>query len=126
MVGTTRPRPSFLGQAAICGVGRLGEVVCACTVAAGPEQPSFDETVSDLRAKRLATHKLPQRAEYFTSLPRTGTGKIRPRGTVWPGVAAGQQRWQLYDRRGHSGGRRMDGGVDAIHSVPDRLRPQRL
>jgi acyl-CoA synthetase (AMP-forming)/AMP-acid ligase II len=56
---------------------RLGELVCACIVAADPEPPSFDEIVADLRDKRLATYKLPQRVEYFTSLPRTSTGKVR-------------------------------------------------
>jgi acyl-CoA synthetase (AMP-forming)/AMP-acid ligase II len=55
---------------------RLGELVCACIVAADPK-PSFDEIVADLRDKRLATYKLPQRVEYFTSLPRTSTGKVR-------------------------------------------------
>jgi acyl-CoA synthetase (AMP-forming)/AMP-acid ligase II len=56
---------------------RLGELVCACIVAADQEPPSFDEVIADLRGKRLATHKLPQRVEYFTSLPRTSTGKVR-------------------------------------------------
>jgi acyl-CoA synthetase (AMP-forming)/AMP-acid ligase II len=70
---------SRVAEAVVVGLpdARLGELVCACIIAAEPKPPTFEEIVADLRERRLATYKLPQRVEFFTSFPRSNTGKIR-------------------------------------------------
>jgi len=66
-------------EVAVVGVPdeRLGEIVCACVVPTGPDAVDFDRLVSFLRARDLATYKLPQRLRLLTQLPHTATGKIR-------------------------------------------------
>ncbi|WP_252189621.1 MULTISPECIES: AMP-binding protein [unclassified Rhodococcus (in: high G+C Gram-positive bacteria)] len=57
---------------------RLGEKVCAFVIVArGHQAPGLDELVDFLRARRVATPKLPQRLEVVTQFPATATGKVK-------------------------------------------------
>ena len=65
--------------AAVIGVPdvRLGEVTCACLVLEEGASLSLDEAVAHLRARELATYKLPQVLLVVDALPTTPSGKIR-------------------------------------------------
>jgi acyl-CoA synthetase (AMP-forming)/AMP-acid ligase II len=69
------------GVAAVAVVGlpddRLGELACACVVAAPGATPTLGDIVARLRDKGLATYKLPQRLELVDTLPTTATGKVQ-------------------------------------------------
>jgi acyl-CoA synthetase (AMP-forming)/AMP-acid ligase II len=56
---------------------RLGEVTCACLVLEPGASLSLDEVVAHLRARELATYKLPQALRVVDALPTTPSGKIR-------------------------------------------------
>jgi acyl-CoA synthetase (AMP-forming)/AMP-acid ligase II len=56
---------------------RLGEIVCACIVPSEQDAVDFDRMVEFLRARDVATYKLPQRLRLVPQLPRTATGKVR-------------------------------------------------
>ncbi|MCW2601120.1 MAG: hypothetical protein JWM02_2949 [Frankiales bacterium] len=56
---------------------RLGEIVCACIVPSDQDTVDFDRMVEFLRARDVATYKLPQRLLLVPQLPRTATGKVR-------------------------------------------------
>ena len=53
----------------------LGEAICACVVAAGPEPPSLAEVRSFL-GQSLARHKLPDELCVLDRIPRTNIGKV--------------------------------------------------
>lgn len=54
---------------------RLGELVCACVVT--DEPLTLDDIVAHLRARDLATYKLPQAVRLVDSIPMTASGKLR-------------------------------------------------
>jgi acyl-CoA synthetase (AMP-forming)/AMP-acid ligase II len=56
---------------------RLGEVTCACLVLEPGTSLSLDDAVAHLRARELATYKLPQVLRVVDALPTTPSGKIR-------------------------------------------------
>ena len=56
---------------------RLGERACAYVVPRNGAQISLSDLVSFLRARGLATFKLPERLEVVPSLPMTPSGKVR-------------------------------------------------
>ncbi len=58
---------------------RLGERVCACVVAAPGARLALDELVAYLRARGLASYKLPERLELVARLPAGPGGKIARR-----------------------------------------------
>ena len=65
--------------AAVIGVpdARLGEITCACVVTDPGASLSLDDVVDHLRARDLATYKLPQLLRVVDALPTTPSGKIR-------------------------------------------------
>jgi non-ribosomal peptide synthetase component E (peptide arylation enzyme) len=57
---------------------RLGEKVCAYVVPADPRRPPGPEDITAyLRARDVATPKLPERLEVIDQLPVTATGKVQ-------------------------------------------------
>jgi acyl-CoA synthetase (AMP-forming)/AMP-acid ligase II len=54
---------------------RLGEIVCACLVADRPV--TLEEVIGHLRARDLATYKLPQALRLVDEIPMTASGKLR-------------------------------------------------
>jgi len=56
---------------------KLGERSCAFVVTRPGSTIKLDEAVKYLKAKGLATHKLPERLEIIDELPVTATGKIQ-------------------------------------------------
>jgi acyl-coenzyme A synthetase/AMP-(fatty) acid ligase len=55
-----------------------GEKVCAClVVASGADKPSLDNIIEYLLKQGLAKFKLPERLEFFDSLPRNPLGKVQ-------------------------------------------------
>jgi acyl-CoA synthetase (AMP-forming)/AMP-acid ligase II len=55
-----------------------GEKVCAClVVASGADKPSLDNMIAYLLKQGLAKFKLPERLEFFDSLPRNPLGKVQ-------------------------------------------------
>ena len=56
---------------------RLGEVVCACLVAKPGSTLDAETIVAFLKAKGLASYKLPSRVEFLDVLPTTETGKVK-------------------------------------------------
>jgi non-ribosomal peptide synthetase component E (peptide arylation enzyme) len=67
---------------------RLGEITCACVVTDRAMQ--LDDAVTYLRARGLATYKLPQMLRVVPDLPTTPSGKIRKnelRDRILRGVA---------------------------------------
>jgi cyclohexanecarboxylate-CoA ligase len=57
---------------------RLGEKVCLYIVAKpGHEAPTLETINEDLKAKGVATQKLPERLEVVPDFPMTATGKIQ-------------------------------------------------
>jgi non-ribosomal peptide synthetase component E (peptide arylation enzyme) len=57
---------------------RLGEKVCAYVVPADPRDPPVLEDIAAyLRARGVATPKLPERLEVIDQLPVTATGKVQ-------------------------------------------------
>lgn len=57
---------------------RLGEKVCLYVVPApGHPAPTLEDINNGLRAKRVATQKLPERLEMLEEFPMTATGKIQ-------------------------------------------------
>ena len=56
---------------------RLGERSCAYIIPKGGNTISFEEVVSFLREKKIATFKLPERVEVVDSFPMTPTGKVK-------------------------------------------------
>jgi acyl-CoA synthetase (AMP-forming)/AMP-acid ligase II len=67
--------------AAVIGLpdDRLGEITCACVVVddGAEREPDLDRVVDFLRARDLATYKLPQVLRVVPELPTTPSGKIR-------------------------------------------------
>jgi acyl-CoA synthetase (AMP-forming)/AMP-acid ligase II len=66
-------------SAAVIGIpdARLGEIMCACVVLEGSTDLSLDDVVAFLRARDLATYKLPQMLRVVEELPTTPSGKVR-------------------------------------------------
>jgi cyclohexanecarboxylate-CoA ligase len=66
-------------QAAVIGVpdDRLGERGCACVVLEEGTNLDLDTMTSRLRARGLATYKLPERIEIVDRLPSTASGKVQ-------------------------------------------------
>jgi len=66
-------------RAAVVGLPdeRLGERMCACVVLRPGAVLDLETTVGRLRAKGLATYKLPERLEVLDALPATASGKIQ-------------------------------------------------
>lgn len=64
-------------SAAVIGLPdeRLGELVCACVVT--DEPLTLDDVVAHLRARELATYKLPQAMRIVDAIPMTASGKLR-------------------------------------------------
>jgi len=56
---------------------RLGEVTCACVVLEDGTEVELADVVAFLRARDLATYKLPQALRIVPELPATPSGKIR-------------------------------------------------
>ena len=56
---------------------RLGEIVCACVVPHADTTLDLESMIAALRARGLATFKLPQALVLFDELPTTTTGKVR-------------------------------------------------
>ncbi len=56
---------------------RLGEKSCAYIVPKTGQTISFDEVISYLKEKKIATFKLPERVEIVDALPMTASGKIK-------------------------------------------------
>ncbi|MDP6190826.1 MAG: hypothetical protein QF872_08470 [Gammaproteobacteria bacterium] len=55
-----------------------GEKVCACLVVEpDADKPSLDNVVGYLLKQGLAKFKLPERLEFFDSLPRNPLGKVQ-------------------------------------------------
>jgi non-ribosomal peptide synthetase component E (peptide arylation enzyme) len=54
----------------------LGERMCACVVLRPGSTLTFDELVSFLLGFEIAKFKLPERLEFFGSLPLSGFGKV--------------------------------------------------
>jgi 2,3-dihydroxybenzoate-AMP ligase len=54
----------------------LGERMCACVVLRPGRQLSFSELATFLLGFEIATFKLPERLEFFGSLPLSGFGKV--------------------------------------------------
>ena len=54
----------------------MGETVCAYVTVSPGEELSFEEVISFLKNKKIATYKLPERLEVRESLPLKGTQKI--------------------------------------------------
>jgi len=67
---------------------RLGEVVCACVVPRDGVALSLEDLVLRLRARGVATFKLPQVLARVDALPMTSTGKVRKHELV-AAIAAG-------------------------------------
>ena len=67
-----------IAAAAVVGLPseRLGETTCACVVLERGASLTLDDVVTRLRARGLATYKLPERLEILTDLPRTASGKV--------------------------------------------------
>ena len=52
--------------------------MCAClVVASGADKPSLDNIIEYLLKQGLAKFKLPERLEFFDSLPRNPLGKVQ-------------------------------------------------
>ena len=68
----------WIAAAAVVGLPseRLGETTCACVVLERGASLTLDDVVTRLRARGLATYKLPERLEILTDLPRTASGKV--------------------------------------------------
>jgi non-ribosomal peptide synthetase component E (peptide arylation enzyme) len=68
-----------VANAAVVGMPdrKLGERSCAFVVTRPGSTIKLDEAVQYLKAKGLATHKLPERLEIIDELPVTATGKIQ-------------------------------------------------
>lgn len=56
---------------------RLGERACAYVVPAEGVRPVLEDLTGYLRARNVATPKLPERLELLDELPMTATGKVR-------------------------------------------------
>jgi non-ribosomal peptide synthetase component E (peptide arylation enzyme) len=54
----------------------MGETVCAYVALSPGEKLTFEELISFLKEKKIATYKLPERLEVRASLPLKGTQKI--------------------------------------------------
>jgi 2,3-dihydroxybenzoate-AMP ligase len=54
----------------------LGERMCACVVLRPGRSLSLEELVAFLRGFEIATFKLPERLEFFDTLPLSGFGKV--------------------------------------------------
>jgi cyclohexanecarboxylate-CoA ligase len=65
-------------EVAVIGVpdDRLGERVCAVVVVADGASLELGDAVDYLRARSIASHKLPERLETVDELPRTASGKV--------------------------------------------------
>jgi len=55
---------------------RLGERVCAFVVPRAGHAFAFDDMIEHMRARAIATHKLPERLELRTELPKNANGKV--------------------------------------------------
>jgi len=68
----------------------LGERICACVVLDPGATLTLEELVAGLRAKEVATFKLPERLEIFDDLPQSTGGKVsKPTLRAWVGERAG-------------------------------------
>src|SRR5262249_16348013 len=56
---------------------RVGEIACACVVTHDAASLDLDDVVAFLRARDLATYKLPQILRIVPELPTTPSGKVR-------------------------------------------------
>lgn len=56
---------------------RMGEVACACVVVEDCAALELDDVVDFLRARDVATYKLPQVLHILSELPTTPSGKVR-------------------------------------------------
>ena len=70
---------------------RLGETVCACVVVNEGGSLTLDDVVAHLRARGVATFKLPQQLLLVVSLPTTPTGKVQKFELVGAAVADRQR-----------------------------------
>jgi non-ribosomal peptide synthetase component E (peptide arylation enzyme) len=68
-----------IANAALVGMPdpKLGERNCAFVVMKPDASTNLSELVNYLRARGLATHKLPERLETISALPVTATGKVQ-------------------------------------------------
>jgi cyclohexanecarboxylate-CoA ligase len=67
-----------VAEVAVIGVpdARLGERVCAVVVARDGASIDFEGLTAFLRARQIATHKLPERLDVVLELPKTESGKV--------------------------------------------------
>ncbi len=70
-----------LAEAAVIGVPHpvLGETSCVVAVPAPGTEPALEDVVAYLRARQVASFKLPQRLELVEALPRNPVGKVLKR-----------------------------------------------
>ena len=70
---------SEVDEAAVVGMpdSVLGERVCAFVVPADDATPTLESLVAGLRARGVATQKLPERVVVLDALPRTASGKVQ-------------------------------------------------
>ena len=70
-----------IGNIAVVGMPdrEMGEKACAFVIPKPGKQITFDEMVSFLRAKRIASYKLPERLEIVKAFPVVGEAKVNKR-----------------------------------------------